>query len=196
MDLPVPSFFGILRNLRHDPPRILVGGACDPDPNKAVLKTLLELAQSIQWTNHLGDQPFVAEEDFANVRTFEDRMRLYSYGNQPEAFQFLFDHPKVIELSSIPSVDLGDDSANVRQCCEELAKRNIELFAIDATSVDAAEAGLSVIKVLSPECQPMEADHRVPFLGGNRWRDVPVQLGLRSAPASINTMNPYPHPYP
>lgn len=196
LDLPIPSFFGILRNLRHDPPRILVGGACDPDPNRAALKTLLELAQSIQWTNHLGDQTFSAEKGFANVRTFEDRMRLYAYGNHPEAFRFLLEQPKVVKLSSIPSADLGEDSANVGRCCDALAKRNIELIALDVTSADAADAGLSVIKVLSPECQPMEADHRMPFLGGKRWREVPVQLGFRAAPPSIETVNAYPHPYP
>ncbi len=196
LDLPIPSFFGILRNFRHDPPRILVGGACHPDPNKAALKTLLELAQSIQWTNHLGDQTFSAGEGFANVKTFEDRMRLYAYGGHPEAFQFLLEQPKAIALSSIPSVDLGDDSANVSRCCEELAKRNIELLALDVTSADADDAGLSVVKILSPECQPMEADHQMPFLGGKRWRDVPMELGFRTTPASIETINPYPHPYP
>lgn len=196
LDLPIPSFLGVLLNLRHDPPRIVVGGACHPDPNKAVLKTLLELAQGLQWMNHLGDQTFPVQDGFANVNTFEDRMRLYTYGNQANAFQFLFDHPKVLKLSNIRSVDLGDDRANVCYCRDELAKRNIELLALDVTSADVAEAGLSVIKVLSPECEPMEGDHRMPFLGGKRWREVPVQLGFCATTPSLSGVNPYPHPYP
>jgi ribosomal protein S12 methylthiotransferase accessory factor len=196
LDVQIPSFLGILRNLRHDPPRIVVGGACHPDPNKAVWKTLFELMQGLQWLQNPKPKSFTIEPGFANIRTFEDRMSLYAYGNQAEALSFLLDNPDAIKLSTIASADLGDDGASASWCCNEMAKRNIEVLALDITSADIAEAGLSVVKVLAPECQPMEADHRLQFLGGSRWREVPVQLGFRRAVSSIETINPYPHPFP
>jgi len=196
LDLGIPSFCGILRNTRHHPTRIIVGGSCHPDPERAVIKTLLELAQGIQWMNHLGAKSFKAEPGFTNVHTFDERMLLYAYGNYPEAFRFLLDNPNVVKLSQIPSVDQGSDSANIRRSVDLLARKQIELLALDVTSVDVEGTGVSVIRVVAPQCEAMEGDYRAQFLGGKRWRQVPVDTGYRPKPSTLQEINSFPHPYP
>ena len=196
MDLGIPSFCGILRNTRHHPTRIIVGGSCHPDPERAVIKTLLELAQGIQWMNHLGEKTFQAEPGFTNVHTFDERMLLYAYGNHPEAFNFLLEGREVVKLSDIRSVDQGSDRANIRRSVDLLAKKQIELLALDVTSEDVAGTGVSVMRVVAPQCEAMEGDYRAQFLGGKRWRQVPVDTGYRSQPSTLQDINPFPHPYP
>jgi ribosomal protein S12 methylthiotransferase accessory factor len=50
--------------------------------------------------------------------------------------------------------------------------------------------------VLIPGLETMEGDHRIPFLGGCRWREVPFRLGRRASPSALENINPFPHPYP
>ena len=196
LDLPYHSFLGVLRDTRHDPPRTLVGGACHPDPNQAVLKTLIELAQGFQWANHVRTRTIALDETFSAITTFESRMELYVFGDQHRAFDFLFNHPHTQKLSQLESQDRGNLEKTLGEGISRLHGMGLDALVVDMTSVDAEACGLAVVKVILPECEPMEGDHRMQFLGGHRWRDVPVRLGLRREAVAIEDRNQQPHPYP
>jgi len=196
LDLGIPSIFGYLRDQRRTPPAIVVGGAAHPDPAVAALKTLLELVQGLKWIDVMGESGFAPEPGFANVRSFTDRVALYAFNDLAEAFAFLSQSGEVVDLSRVPSLDTGMVEANWRRCRDLVAASGLEVLAFDLTPVDALECGLHVIKVLVPAATAMEGDHRFPFLGGNRWREIPWQLGLRPTPAGLDELNPFPHPYP
>jgi len=196
LDLPFHSMLGVLRDLRHDPPRILVGGACHPDPEQAVLKTLIELAQGFQWANHVRNRTIELDDAFTAITTFESRMELYVFGNQRPAFDFLFNSPESARLSTLTSEDRGDLATTLAEAVAQLRAMGLDPITVDMTSIDAEACGLSVIKVIIPECELVEGDHRMQFLGGRRWRDVPARLGLRPASLSLDERNPQPHPYP
>ncbi|MDX9753420.1 MAG: YcaO-like family protein [bacterium] len=196
LDLGIPSFFGVLINHRQSPPGNMDGGASHPDPNRAELKTLLELTQGFQWMNHVRQSDFVAKPDFSNVRSFDDRMHMYAFGDYRHHFDFLLDHGQRVPLSAITNIDQGGVATNFDMCCRMLAKNDINVLAIDLTPCDVAECGLAVVKVILPECSPMEGDHTVPFLGGERWNQVPVKVGLLDTARSLDEVNPAPHPYP
>lgn len=197
LDLSIPSFWGILEDTRHGTPRFIVGGAAHPDPNRALLKTLLELVQGLKWVDHARAETVCVEPGFSNIRLFEDRMRLYAFSDIGiEAFRFAREHPEKILLSEIPNLDCGGDIANLRQIVNMLAQRHLEVVAVDMTTPDLAECGLFVTRVFVPGLETMEGDHTQQFLGGRRWQEVPVQLGILSAPLNLSEINPFPHPYP
>ena len=196
LDLPYHSFLGVLRDSRHHPARILVGGACHPDPNQAVLKTLIELAQGFQWANHVRTRTIALDEAFSAITSFESRMELYVFGDQHRAFDFLFNSPDTRKLSELESEDRGDVGATLGEGLSRLHGMGLDVMTVDMTSVDAEACGLAVVKVIIPECEALEGDHRMQFLGGHRWRDVPVRLGLRQTAVSIEGRNQQPHPYP
>lgn len=175
---------------------MMVGGACNPDPQKAALKTLLELTQGLQWMNHVGKSGIEAQEGYANIRSFDDRMHLYAFTDQYKNFNFIWNHSREIKLSQIETMDQGSHAANIQWGVQHLSQNDVNVLAIDLTPLDVAQCGLSVVKVMLPECSPMEGDHTLPFLGGERWRKVPVKLGLLDAPLALDQLNPYPHPYP
>jgi ribosomal protein S12 methylthiotransferase accessory factor len=196
LDLGVPSFFGYLQDLRRDPPAIVVGGAAHSDPQTAILKTLLELLQGLKWIDYLDKKLINNEPGFSNIRSFDDRVHLYAFSDMQECFTFLQNSKKTIPLSDIKSIDKGNTHSNLRHCLSIFKESNLEVIGIDLTTVDAYTCGLHVVKVLVPGCEQIEGDHRYRFLGGERWRKVPVQLGLKSEETTLETLNPYPHPYP
>jgi ribosomal protein S12 methylthiotransferase accessory factor len=75
-------------------------------------------------------------------------------------------------------------------------EKGIEVIGINLTPIDIAQCGLFVTRVFAPGLETMEGDHNQQFLGGRRWREVPVHCGLRDRPLCIEEINPYPHPYP
>jgi ribosomal protein S12 methylthiotransferase accessory factor len=196
LDLPYHSFLGVLRDRRHNPSRILVGGACHPDPNQAVLKTLIELAQGFQWANHVRTRSIELDDEFSAITSFESRMELYVFGDQERAFDFLFDNPETKKLSQLESQDRGDLEKTLDDGISRLHEMGLDAIAVDMTTADAEICGLSVVKVVIPECESLEGDHRMQFLGGRRWREVPVRLGLRQNAMSLEERNQQPHPYP
>lgn len=198
LDLAIPSVFGILIDSRTEPPGIVVGGAAHPDPARAVLKTLLELVQGLKWKDYeaLRDRSSNQVKDFREVRSFKDRARLYAFRDLRAAFGFVFDHPREVPFSRIPSLDLGEPGRNLDLCVRLLAERGLETVAIDLTPEDVQAGGLYVTRVLVPGCEVMEGDHLLPHLGGLRWRSVPHDLGLMPCRPDVNTRNPFPHPYP
>jgi len=196
LDLSIPSFFGILIDTRRTPPGIVVGGAAHLDPCQAALKTLLELAQGLKWMDYAEGQVFVPEPGFRNVRSFPDRARLYASHDMREAMDFVFRHSDEILLSDLQSLRTGTLRGDLGRCLSLLDERGLEVLGVDLTPCDAEECGLYVTKVVIPECETMEGDHRVPFLGGQRWRRVPVHLGHLEEIPTVVSINPYPHPYP
>jgi ribosomal protein S12 methylthiotransferase accessory factor len=198
LDLGVPSFFGILSDARGRFPGVVVGGAASLDPERAVRKTLLELVQGLRWAEirpagHLAPDGGIPAYD--TIQSFTDRADLYAFQDLTDAWSFI-ENDDVLPLREIPSLAGPDAAADVQVLVGLLAEQGLSPLAVDRTSSDLAECGIWVMKCVVPELETMEGDHRYPFLGGQRWRSVPVTLGRASAARDIADINPYPHPYP
>ena len=195
LDLPVPSFFGMLIDHRESKTRMIVGGAANLDAERAVLKTLCELTQGLSWLDSKTFKESAAELNIDDIHTFTDRARFYASRWRPEAFSFLQTAHGLRPLSSIPSVHVCASNA-LSAIVAEMSKRELRPLAVDLTTPDVKEAGFVVTRVMVPGLETMDGDHRLQMLGGRRWREVPITMGLVAAGTSIATLNPYPHPYP
>ena len=71
-----------------------------------------------------------------------------------------------------------------------------DVVGVDITTPDIDEAGFKVVRVIVPNLQPMDINHRYPHRGGRRLYDVPWKLGLIASPRNESEMNPEPHPFP
>lgn len=73
---------------------------------------------------------------------------------------------------------------------QRLTRRGVRLLYRDLTTIDALQAGVHVVRVLSPDFIPINAHHEWPFLGGTaanvQWRYPHATPGLFP--------NPWPHP--
>ena len=195
LDMKAHSVFGILyvSDNQSTNKTLYCGGACHHDPNVAVIKTLLELAQGLKWGEYTKAERFVPNVDFSNIISFKDRMLLYATGEYNQAFDFLQNNSK-INLSDIKKELHANTNDYLKDILLSLKLSDIDVFAIDVTPVDIEQCQLNVIKVLIPEFETMEGNYNWQFLGKNRYEELPKKLGFTLS--QDNDYNPYPHPYP
>ncbi len=196
-DIEVPSVLCMIIDRATDPPMICCGGASHSDAEKAALKAMVEAAQTRQWAKFLGkrDKPFAIASDYSNIDDFEKHVFLYAYGNMMRAVRFLKSSKREIALSDLPSSSEVSTAAQLRRILSKIEAKGYEVLVVDLTTVDVAECGYRVLKVLIPQLQQLEGDHNHRFLGGERIYQVPARLGYRAA-SSLADLNPDPHPYP
>lgn len=203
-DLGVPSFLCVLLDHRRSPTMISVGGAAGLDPVRAATKAMTEAVQTREWGKFLGGPegraPFAAEYD--DVRDFEDHVRLYAYGDMEHAVDFLRSGP-LVGLDEGAGAPPGPPTPGPRSVGADLATvlgrlddAGLDVLALDLTTTDVHEAGYRVARTIVPQLQPLDADHRLRFLGGRRLYEAPVRMGYRTAPSTVADFNPVPHPYP
>ena len=194
LDLELPSFFGLLIDRRDGGARSVVGGAAHPDKDRAASKTLLELVQGLNWLDYLG-RGTRDERELLDVRTFQDRAMLYGSRSLIGAFDFLRTSAPRVPFSELDGwTERGADA--IDRLVELCARRVHDPAVIDLTTPDVQELGYVVTRAVVPGLETMEGDHRLQMLGGRRWRDVPVELGLAQRRLEIADVNPLPHPYP
>jgi len=197
-DLPIPAFLCLLVDDRRSPPMIAAGGAAGLDPVAAAAKAMTEAVQTREWAKFLGRNAarFDFAPDFSDIRDFEDHVALYAYGAMGHAIEFL------LEGEHSPAAD-GWESLATRDARRDLATTvgilrgaGLRAAALDLTTPDVAATGLRVARAVVPDLQPLDADYRHRFLGGNRLFEVPVRLGYRTTPLRLDELNPDPHPFP
>ncbi|MGW6129869.1 YcaO-like family protein [Cellulomonas sp. NPDC055163] len=203
-DLGVPSFLCVLLDHRRSPTMISVGGAAGLDPVRAATKAMTEAVQTREWGKFLGGPegraPFAAAYD--DVRDFEDHVRLYAYGDMEHAVEFLRAGPVVGVDEGVPAGSPAPAAAprsvagDLAAVLDRLDDAGLDVLALDLTTTDVAEAGYRVARTIVPQLQPLDADHRLRFLGGRRLYEAPVRMGYRSGPSTVADLNPVPHPYP
>jgi ribosomal protein S12 methylthiotransferase accessory factor len=195
-DIPIPSFLCLLIDEHRTPPMICAGGATSLDPVRAASKAMTEAVQTREWAKFLGGggKTFQFAADYSDVRDFEDHVARYAYGDMLHAVRFLEDSDCV--AGDWESASRGDVASDLATTLGILADRDLETIAVDLTTPDVRQCGLHVTRVVIPELQPLDADYRHRFLGGRRLYEVPQRMGYASAPTTIETLNPNPHPYP
>lgn len=197
-DLPIPSFLCVLIDESTSPPMISTGGASAVDPVQAATKALIEAVQTREWARFLGrmGKKRTFASDFSDVRSFEDHVVLYAYGDMVSALAFLLNGQLVSLRDGDAITTAEEDAGDLESVVALLGTRGLDVIAVDLTAPDVDQSGYCVTKVLVPGLQPLEGDHMQRFLGGSRLYEVPVELRLRANAASLEDLNPYPHPYP
>lgn len=197
LDHAVPTVFAIVEDRNFDPPVICLGGAARATAADAALKALIEGAQGWTWARYerLLNGTRSMPEDFDEITSFDERVKLYACCDMREALAFLLDQKDVVELGAFDS-SAKQDAVDLGQVLARINKSNSDVIAIDLTTPEIMQLGLSAVKVICPAFEQVEGDHRFQLLGGSRWRNVPVACGYRDAPAGLSDINPFPHPYP
>ena len=196
-DIAVPSVLCLMVDHAKSPPMICSGGASHSSPELAAQKALVEAAQTLQWARFLGgrDEPFIIEPEYANIDDFEKHVYLYGYGNKLGSVSFLRGSQRVVPLSSLPGASYDKPAAELQGVRATVEAKGYEVIAVDLTSVDVAECGYHVFKVIVPQMQQLEGDHSHRFLAGPRIYEVPALLGY-PAKRHPSELNADPHPYP
>ncbi|MCY1083396.1 YcaO-like family protein [Archangium lansingense] len=200
LDLGVPTTYVVLTCQTWRGPLHVVGAASRLDGDQATLKALLEAVQGrpyVLWQleRHSGWKPAA---DFSNVTDFSLSCMLYSVVEELTPHLLEVDQRVTSELAleDLPRWEDTNPATALAELVHRLEVRGYELVVVDLTTPDIESLGLKVVRVVTPELQPLHGDHRWPFLGGKRLHEVPLQLGYRHERASEEQLTRYPHPFP
>lgn len=131
-----------------------------------------------------------------DVMSFEDHIRYYADGARAAGAAFLDASSDSIPAATVPQLTGETPAQQVVELCDRVAAAGSSAYAVDVTSPDVRELGLTVVKVLAPELCPLDVVHTARFLGGRRLYETAWELGLRSRPLRERDVNPEPHPFP
>lgn len=197
-DTGIPSVVCIVEDARDNGCAIACGAATRPDPAEAVLKALIEAAQTRSWVRHLSRQNGRLETDnkYSNINSFENHVRLYAHHTMRQVLKFILDNGHTINLFDLPNMSTSNVSNTLRRCVNGLMTLGLEPIAIDLTPIDVAEAGLSTIKVAIPGMVELNSSHNLRCFGYKRLYDAPIHMGYYIKEILETELNPFPHPFP
>jgi len=199
-DHSVSVFIGLGVQEDGEGPAIVVGLGANHDPAIAARGALLEVAQvrpslamrlrdrdTCELMERLIADPMTVTELTDHDLLYADRRRLASFdflrGSEPRSFK-----------EAGPSSVIGDSLHRLRALMAELSKQDTDLLYCNLTSVDIAPFGVSVVRCVIPDYQPMHFGSREWRLAAERLYDLPRRLGIRATRAAPEDINPDPHP--
>jgi ribosomal protein S12 methylthiotransferase accessory factor len=188
-DVGCPTLLAVAEGFSETSPAIAVAAATHPDPAVAVRKSLEELAHTRKYAaqvmDHLPPVPVEVKAGHPQVDGQRAHLRFYCPQGAKDAASFLWADERRIGLEDVPRPAGGDLASLVAA----VAATGEDVVAVDLTSTDIADVGLSVVRVVVPGFHPLQMGHANRCLGGHRLADA-----LRAAGREHD--NPYPHPFP
>jgi ribosomal protein S12 methylthiotransferase accessory factor len=185
-DVGVPVFFAALVGAQ---PRLAVGAACRNDPAAALLKALVEAAQTKLWARYLAQRyrDYKFKEDFSDIESFDQHVLLYARAESFPMFEFVLASQEIKDLSSVPacggvSTSCGAGLSGYSNVLAQLKRAGIgEALYVDITPPEIRDRGFWVTKAIVPGLVPLGVGVNGTCLGHPR---------LSSA------VNFAPHPFP
>lgn len=175
-----------------------VGAAADTKPATAYCKALAEAYASHGAARRLRDSGEAGgfRDDFSDVVTFADHIRVYADPRQSARASFLTASPARRALTSVAALEGSTAEEQLEALVGRLVGARIEPYAIEVTTPDVAELGLHVVRAIAPELCMLDVRQDACFLGGLRLRAAPVELALRPRELEFAGLNLDPHPFP
>lgn len=175
-----------------------VGAAANPEPAVAYRKALAEAYASHGAARRIRDAGAAGgfRDDFADVVTFADHIRVYADPDNAPRAAFLTASPVRRALTTVAPLPGSTVDEQLASLVGRLLQAGIEPYMVDVTTPDVAELGLHVVRTIAPELCMLDVRQDACFLGGSRLRAAPVELGLRTRELPLSELNHSPHPFP
>ena len=130
------------------------------------------------------------------VVSFEDHIRYHAAHEHAASSRFLDSADERVPVTAVPGLEGDTPAAQIDALCRRIETAGSSAYAVDVTSPDVRELGLTVTKVLAPELCALDVAHSTRHLGGRRLYEAAAMLGLRSGVLREAEVNPDPHPFP
>lgn len=186
-DLDVPTVYCLLVAEYDMRVRQVVGCATERSLVKAAEKALTE-ALAVRASIRFGESP----DSFAEYSTVTDGARYMASAERAEAFSFLTRDagdrltPMRSELSAEPAQAL-------RELITRFSDRDMQVIAVERTTREIDEVGLTAVNVIIPALQPMSLAPFAQFKAHPRLYDAPRAMGYPVY--SEEELNPWPQPF-
>lgn len=194
-DHPVAVFVGIaFQKGGYGGPYATVGMGANLDPSAAARAAALEVGQvrpAFRERCRTHDAARIAElrANPAAVKTLEDHALLYADPAMAFAFDFLEGG-----RAEWPESRVASTATALSAVLDHFRAVGQDVLYVNLTPRDLEPLGLFTVRALLPGFQPIWFGRGERRLGGRRLFELPFRLGLRDAPADLESLNPLPHP--
>jgi len=198
-DLGVPTVVAVFHYSYLGKPLVTVGAASKPSLYQACEKAFAEAANGYaRVVSQLNDpkRTWYPAPDFSNVTDWEWHSLLY--GIRPElqgALSFMTASAEQQFVNPESDAPTLDDRDALQALLARLKGKFNDIVAVELTTRDFAELGVSAVRIMVPEAIPLHPDHRYPRLGHRRLYQVPHLLGFSEGNTTPETLNKDPHPF-
>jgi ribosomal protein S12 methylthiotransferase accessory factor len=198
LDIPIPVILVVMTRF-DGPPWTIVASGADLSPRHALLLALEEACLAL-----IGMGRFVAvTRDYRPAADYSDVTTLTRHGlahavdpRLRSSIAFLTQPTEVVRLEDLRDVATGNPVVDLKRMLDEIRPFVTDVVGVDVTTPDVDEVGFKVVRVIVPDLQPMDINHRYRHLGGRRLYEIPRKLGLVSRPRDESQLNAEPHPFP
>lgn len=194
----VPCCAAVVRSAVPGSAPIGVGAAAGVTVERAMTKALDEAARVRTWAQALRgfDPDGQSTPPPGEIRDFDDHIRFYADPRNAHRAAFLDASAARRDVDRIRPLRAHTAEDWIEEICARLARRSASAYAVDVTSPDVRDAGLTVIRVVVPELCALDVEHAEQLLGGRRLYEEPARLGFHSRQLTELELNPDPHPFP
>lgn len=168
----------------------LVGCACDPEPSRAAVRALLEAMSIRGGVQERTSRP----RRYADFTTLADGAAVMALRGRRRAFGFLTERYAGRAASFPRALDqrCADGHFFLEFLTRKLAALGMSLFAADITTRELDEVGLTAVRALVPELQPLPTRALAQYRAHPRLYSAPTAMGMRVLPTT--RLNPFPQP--
>lgn len=187
-DLGVPTVYCLLVAEHDARVRQVVGCAAGRTLVGAAEKALGE-ALSVRASLHFGQSP----DSFAQYAGVADGARYMAAAERAEAFSFLTRNPQARRAAPTGGELPAEPDKALRELVGRLGERGMQVIAIERTTRELREVGLTSVNVVIPDLQPMSLAPFAQFKAHPRLYDAPSAMGYPVR--SKEELNPWPQPF-
>jgi ribosomal protein S12 methylthiotransferase accessory factor len=196
-DVGVPTILSVLESAAPLAPALVFAAATDLDPERAVRKSLEELAHTRRYSQQVKSRlpRLVPDPGHGNVVNQVDHLNFWcDHANRHHA-DFIFASRARVELDGLVNRASEDPARELTTLVERVQATGHRVIVCDLTTPDVAALGLSVVRAVIPGFHPLFMGYQLRALGGQRLWSVPQCLGAPGITPDEGD-NPAPHPYP
>jgi ribosomal protein S12 methylthiotransferase accessory factor len=194
--LDVPVAVSVLHGPRGFGAALAVGAAAAARVEDAWLKAVAESFGVYRWLRQQAVAGALPPDNADTIESFDEHMLFYSTEERAALAAFLDASSERRPTSEVEPLEGSTPADQIQAIVRRLARRGLSAYAVEVTSPDVRELGLSVARVLAPELCALDVSHRARFLGGSRVLTAAHELGLVPMPLDVADLNPLPHPFP
>jgi ribosomal protein S12 methylthiotransferase accessory factor len=197
MDVGIPTILGVLCGRALDAPAFVFAASTDMDSEKAVRKSLEELAHTRQLAQQLkrSAPPLRVSAPYDDITEKDHHVLLYCDHTNAALADFVFASNKRLHFDEIANPGTANSEEDLAILINKVRNTQCRVLLADLTTPDIDQLGLKVVRAVIPGFHPLFMSHQLRALGGSRLWNVPQSLGYQGIRRDVGD-NPAPHPYP
>jgi ribosomal protein S12 methylthiotransferase accessory factor len=185
-NMGVPTVYALQVSTHHPFARTIVACATALDYQSCLIKVIRDLTIFKRAFRRKRLLP----EDTYRFTHLLDGAAYMALPEHAHAFNFLLNTKQKTKLSDLI---LMKNNVTLRHMIQHLSNLKMQAIAVDLTTEDVRSTGLSVVRVIVPELQPLSLSRAAQYRGSDRLYSAPGKMGYGTR--NEKELNEWPQPF-